>query len=384
MGLPYLYPQFHFMFKKNFDFFEHVFFCAFIYIIGSLAINAGKKTGNSVNHRLFSNLSKPTVFLYKVSKTMIYISCIANCLIAFFVYFGSGLSTSADLDLIQAKNQKHSFSGFTFLSQLYLFFIPYFISFSILSKKPWKPYIFIIIICVLLRAYFYTERLALIELFVFLLVTLEYLMVIKITYKKILISALIFLLFFIGGELTRQFYSQYVLESYNKKIDWNFALSWSLERYAAYYADTTNKVYLVIENELFFLTQYYFGPFEQVLSKFIKIEQNNRFNLQNYGLLKQSIYQDFTNVNGLATLLLDFGYLGLIGYFILFYFFGLMYSIYIKGKDLVVLSIYPAFVIMGLEFGRIMYFYDTRILIPFLIFLLVLILNLIKNKGYTK
>jgi hypothetical protein len=186
-----------------------------------------------------------------VARVMIIISCLANCLIALYVYFIGGIADSDDFNLIQAKGQKQGFAGFTFLSQLYLFFLPYFIAFSLKEKLRWKKYVLLLVLSVFFRSFFYSERLALIELIVFLLVTFEYTKFFVLTYKKILVAILLFIVFFVGGELTRQFYAQYVIEAESKEIDWGFALSWSLERYAAYYADTTNKLYLILERIVF-------------------------------------------------------------------------------------------------------------------------------------
>jgi hypothetical protein len=123
---------------------------------------------------------------------------------------------------------------------------------------------------------------------------------------------------------------------------------------------------------LFFKNHFYLKPFEQILTKFNINLTDDTFRLQSFGLTRGTIFKDFTNISALGILFLDFGYLGLIEYFFLFYLFSYIYTIYVKKgtTNLVVFSIYPAFVIMGLEFARIFYFYETRVLIPIIVFFL--------------
>lgn len=377
--LPYLYPQKYFEYEKVFTISEHIIFCLILYGVAYFSVKFGNVHAKQSRGVFFSRFSKPTKFLYRISRLMLLVSSFANLGIAAYVLFVGGIATSEEFDLVKAKNQEQGFAGFAFLSQLYLFFVPYYIWYSVKENiMSWKYFIIVLVSCVILRSIFYTERLAIIELIIFLLVTLTRLDIVTLTPRRIVISGALFLFFFMGSEVTRQFYAQYVNTSLNREIDWGLAFEWSTERYAAYYADTTNKLYLILRDELFYVNHNYLIPLQQIFSKFNIEIYNDTFRLQNYGALRGSIFKDFTNISGLGMIMLDFGYLGFTEFILLFYLLGYIYHYFEKGSDLVVFCIYPSFVIFTLEFARIFYFYETRIIIPLIIFFSILLVNYLR------
>ena len=377
-SLPYLVPEQFFLYKKVFSFPVHIAISIILFVVGWSAISLGGTIGQSIHLKFSQKVIKSSKFLYQSSRLFITISTIANFVLALYIY-KVGVGSQDDLNLLDTKSAAaEQFGGFTFFTQLYLFFLPFYIKYSVENKLSWKWKVLLLGVSLLVRSFFYGERVAIMEYTVFTIVTLEYLSIIKISYKKIMLFMSVFIVFFIGAELSRQFYVQYVLT--NSDIDTGFALQWAIERYAAYYSDTTNKFYLVLQDGLFFNTSFYLHFFGQIFSKFGIQVSSGDFNLQAYGVSHDYVFNDFNNSGGITMFFLDFGYWAILLFVFIFLLFGMIHKFYVKRQGVFSLCVYPSFALMVLDFPRVFYFYDTRILIPFMFFLAVIIVNMLVNR----
>lgn len=368
--IPYLLPQEFFVYTKVYSVLKHTVVTAVLFLVGMAAIELGKRVNGSKTKKYAVIFSEN--FFYKECKFFLIISILFNFLYAFYFYY-YGIKESAEFDLISAKTELTGFSGFAFLTQLYLFFMPFYIKYSIRNKKGWKLLIAVLGLSVTLRAFFHSERLALVEFVLFLVISLELLRVIKIRMKSIVIGVVLFIVLFAAAELSRQFYVQYALSGAD--IDNNFAFQWTTERLYTYYSDPVNKFYLVLDHELFFRGMSFMDPITMIVRKFDPKFLMGGFDVQQYGVDTGFIFPDFNNVGAISRFFLDFGYFGAILYFIFFYLFSAIYCRAKRPDSFLSFSLYPAFVIGGMEFIRLFYFYDTRSIIPLTIFFFAVLLN---------
>lgn len=353
-SIPYLYPSFHFKYTKIFSPGTHILICSFIVILVALSYYASKV--NIFPNRSHSRLQVPQQF-YKVCKIGLYIAFFMNVLIvlnALQAYQGNILSTKKSLE---------EFGGINIVSQVYMFFLPPFIYYAYNHKKRHKLALFFLGTILLIRSILMAERVAFLEFLVPVFVTYFIATEKKVFITKILKYFSLLLLFFMVLELSRQFYNQYLERGGSVEV--GFALSWALERFFAYYADTTNKFYFALTHDLEFSSQHYLNPFERIISRISTIEiQSSTIDFGEHR------WKDFTNPGGLTMLYTDFGYFAVLAFTLTFTIFFKSFRS-IKEGSLFALCIYPNLVTVILELPRFVNFYNTRFFVPFILFLFV-------------
>ena len=361
--IPYLYPVFHFPFKKVYGFWAHTLLC----IVIVLLIFIARVFSQYPNLRL-RKFETPPIFIPKVSRKWFYIalfflliSLLMNTLIGINGYL------SYDGNIHTSKRSLEDFGGINILSQLSLFFVVPYLIYIYQNKFRWAWGILILLIVVIaIRSYYMAERLALLEFLIPLFITYLTLKGTKVSVVKLVKYFLILLSFFMFLELTRQFKNQYEDES----VDLGFKVSWTLERFFAYYGDTQNKFYFVIDNGLSFTTINYLSSSERILSR-LGLDLPSQVDNINYG---EYVWKDFTNQGGLKIAYTDFGLiLGSI-FFISFFMVFFVLWFRLKKGSLYAWSVYPFFFIWIVEFTRYNAIFLTRYVIPFVFFSSIYIL----------
>ncbi|AHM61788.1 hypothetical protein D770_17680 [Flammeovirgaceae bacterium 311] len=351
-SLPYLYPSYHFPYLKVYSPFVHLLITAFIV---SLILTANQLSKISLFHKkeiVVPDINHQFIIL---SKLVICISMIMNLLIvanAYSVYEGN---------IEAVKYSLEDFGGINIISQLYLFFVPPVIFYGIRNKASYKLIVGTLGVLLLVRSGLMAERLAFLEFVVPVFITYIIASKKRLLFTKMVKYFLLLLSFFMLLELTRQFYDQYIVTG--AKVDVWFALTWTFERFFAYYADTTNKFYFSIENDLSFTTYHYLTPFVRILRRLTSI--NYEFVQVDYGPYR---WRDFTNPGGLTMLYTDLGYLSI---FVFIFFFAVFFKSYksIYKGSLFALCLYPNLVTAILELPRFVNFYQTRFFVPLVFFI---------------
>ena len=358
--VPYLYPQHFFIYKKAFTINEHLIF-SFMFIILILAGFCISSLPKLKLKKIYIEHRKDFCFnknILTISLLMVILSLLVNLLIVIngFTYLNNG-------NVLTAKNSLDDFGGVNILSQFYMFFLPI-LQYWSLSKKKYYVNVLLIFLGIILfiRSALLAERLAFIEYIIPIIVIYSYHYKMKLGIIKVIKYFLYFLLFFIALELTRQFYVQFFLES-DKDVDFLFAITWALERFFAYYADTQNKLYFVIENQFSFSTYHFLYPVERVLMRVFSINMiSPQFDYNEFN------WKDFTNPGGISMLYTDFGYFFILCIIIIFSLFFILWK-KINSGSIIALAIYPHFVVGILEIPRFIYFYLTRFAYPFVFFI---------------
>lgn len=352
--VPYLYPSIHFRYTKVFSPAVHLLISSFIAILVILSYYLSKISFAPDKYN--SRLSIPHQFIW-VCKAGIFIALLMNILIvlnAFAAYSGNILS---------AKESIEAFGGINILSQTYMFFLPPYIYYSYRQKKKHKLVLLALGLTLLIRSVLMAERVAFLEFLVPVFVTYFIATERKLYVTKILKYFLLLLLFFMVLELSRQFYNQYILSG----VDVNpwFAISWTLERFFAYYADTANKFYYSITHDLAFTTHHYLYPFERIISRIASMEMHQPE--IDYGEFR---WVDFTNAGGLNMFYTDFGFFSILAFVLLFVLFFKSFRSINKGS-LIALCIYPNLVTVILELPRFVNVYNTRFFVPLVLFIFI-------------
>lgn len=352
--IPYLYPSLHFTYTKVFSPSVHLLISSFVALLVIISFYLSKFS--FAPNRYISKLQIPSQFIW-ISKAGLLIALVMNVLIvlnAFLAYSGNILS---------AKESIETFGGINILSQTYMFFLPPYIYYSYHHGKKYKLVLVILGLILLVRSVLMAERVAFLEFLVPVFVTYFLASEKKLYVTKIVKYFGLLLLFFMILELSRQFYNQYILKGGG--VDPWFAISWTLERFFAYYADTTNKFYYSITHDLAFTTKHYFYPFERIVSRIFPIEIGQPE--VDYGEFR---WVDFTNPGGLNMFYTDFGFLSIFVFVALFIAFFKSFRSIKKGS-LVALCIYPNLVTVILELPRFVNFYNTRFFVPLVIFIII-------------
>lgn len=349
--VPYLYPSFHFPYQKVFSPILHLVISIFLLILVITSYKLSKI--RLTRKRSLKEIEVPEQ-LYSICKAGILIALIMNTLIvlnALDAYNG---------DIAIAKKSIEEFGGINIISQTYMFFLPPFVYHAYKKGRKYKLVLISLGFILLIRSILMAERVAFLEFLIPVFITYFLATERKLLVTKILKYFSMLLLFFMILELSRQFYSQYLAGG--GTVDTWFAFSWTLERFFAYYADTTNKFYYSLVHDLAFTTQNYLYPVERILSR-ISSFQVESFEV-NYGKFK---WKDFTNPGGLTQLYTDFGYLSIIAFLCLFAFFFKSFRSIQKGS-IFALAIYPNLVTVILELPRFVGVYNTRFFVPFVLF----------------
>ena len=356
--VPYLYPVSHFQYTKVFSPSIHLLISCFIIslVVFSFYLSKIRFTRRGFNPQL-----QISTQFYHVCKAGLYVALFMNTLIvlnALQAYMGA-------TNIFSAKKSLEEFGGINILSQTYMFFLPPYIYYSYRHKKAHKLLLATLGFTLLARSVLMAERVAFLEFLVPVLVTYYLATDKKVYLTKILKYFSLLLMFFMLLELSRQFYNQYLAKG--DSVDIWFALSWTLERFFAYYSDTANKFYFVVAHDLGFTTQQYLTPFIRIIQRVADFELNT-VSIE-YGEFR---WRDFTNPGGLTMLFTDFGYLSI---FIFMSFFVMFFKAFrsLKEGSIFALCIYPNLVTVILELPRFVNFYNTRFFVPLFAFISVYI-----------
>ncbi|WP_266205279.1 O-antigen polymerase [Pontibacter kalidii] len=352
--VPYLYPSIHFRYTKVFSPSVHLLISSFVALLVILSYYLSKIS--FAPNKLSSKPYIPYQFIW-LCKAGLLVALLMNILIvlhAFAAYNGNILS---------AKESIEAFGGINILSQTYMFFLPPYIYYSYRQKKKHKLVLLVLGFVLLIRSVLMAERVAFLEFLVPVFVTYFLASERKLYVTKILKYFSLLLLFFMVLELSRQFYNQYILSG-GEVNPW-FALSWTLERFFAYYADTANKFYYSITHDLAFTTHHYLYPFERIISRIAPIDMEQPE--VDYGEFR---WVDFTNAGGLNMFYTDFGFFSIFAFVLLFVAFFKSFRSIQKGS-LIALCLYPNLVTVILELARFVNLYNTRFFVPLVIFIII-------------
>lgn len=355
---PYLYPSFHFPYTKVFPWYVHLAVSLFFSILILIAFKLSKiKILSKPNFDLPSVSSQ----FYFLSKVGIYVALLMNI----FIIINGLLSFQGNI--LSVKDSLENFGGLNILSQIYLFFLPPFIYYGIINKTRYKNTLFLLGFLLLIRSVIMSERMAFMEFLVPVFVTYFLVTQRRLYFTKLLKYFFIFLILFMAMELTRQFYNQYIAQG--ASVDVWFAISWTLERFFAYYADTTNKFYYSLTHDLGFTSQHYLTPFTRIIDRITSTDLNAIATVSevDYGEYR---WKDFTNPGGPTMLFTDFGYFSVFIFILLFFAFFKSYKLIWNGS-LYALCFYPNLVTVVLELPRFVNFYNTRFFVPLVFFSLV-------------
>ncbi|MGI9543362.1 MAG: hypothetical protein ACR2MX_08890 [Cyclobacteriaceae bacterium] len=371
--LPYCYPQHHFLYQKVASYPQHflVSGVVLVAVMVALVITLFPSFKLRIRYDYFAKEVVLPRLLVQLSWLFIWVAIIMNILIV-----AHGIAVF-DGNIHTSKQSLEDFGGINIISQFYMFFTPI-VLYDGLSKgsKHVKYVMFFLGAILLLRTGFLAERVAFLEFLVPVLVTLAFVKKIKISLSAIIRYTVLFLLFFVALELTRQFYIQYIVRG-DQDVDVYFALSWSFERFFAYYADTQNKLYFLLENNLGFTQANYLYFVDRLMGRVGGVSSDT--NIVDFGVHS---WQDFTNIGGLSALFLDFSYFGIVAFVAMIGCFLILWK-KLKQGSAFALAVYPHFVVGILELPRYVYFYLTRFVFAFILFVTVYSLILL-IQSYVK
>jgi hypothetical protein len=358
IAIPYLFPQQHFAYRQVLSNGEHllvVLIYAMLLLFAYLLANAHSL--KILKWKSLSPVTIPPAFL-KISKLIIWVSLLMNILIVLVAY------QAFDGNIHSSKHSLEKFGGINILSQFYLFFVPAYVYgyYKQYQKIPRLIIFFGLVLFV--RSFLLAERLAFLEFLIPLIVTLALIKNSYVSLPKLGKYFLYLLTFFMGLELTRQFYIQYVLRGEGELDPW-FALSWAAERFFAYYADTQNKFYYLVAQEQSFTSLHILEPFYRVINRIAGT--NIEKAVYEYGDFR---WVDFTNYGGSAMLYTDAGWFAPV-LFMLFVVVFLVLWKRLHHNSFISLCLYPNFVIAIVEFPRFIMPYQTRFALPLIFFLIV-------------
>lgn len=349
--VPFLYPSYHFPYLKVVSPFVHFLVTVFIILLISGASQLSKIRIFHKNKGISPNVT-PQFFVF--SRLVILLSILMNVLII------ANAIKAYDGNIETAKDSIGDFGGINIISQLYLLFLPPFIYYGVRAEGKYKLTLFLLGVVLLVRAGLMAERLAFLEFLIPTFITYIIASEKKLIFTKILKYFLMLLGFFMILELTRQFYNQYIVSG--NSVDVWFAFTWTLERFFAYYADTANKFYFSVANDLGFSTYHYLTPFVRILNRITSVDFE--YHNVNYGAYQ---WKDFTNPGGLTMLFTDYGWLSLVVFTLIFFVFFKSFRSINKGS-LFALCLYPNLVTAILELPRFVTLYETRFFVPLVFF----------------
>jgi hypothetical protein len=370
---------------KTFNFFSLEIFFQGLILLCLLGLTSG----------IFSKVSLNKNYDIKVS--FIFLDFIAIVtIIAYILWFGK-LIQNPDLiiNIISGNSMYASgarmyiktIPGITTLSQfgvVYVTLYRYFANYkNIVLKKHYKYFYWIILTLTLFRSIVWSERLALIEILIPIILLSKFNLKV---YKKIRVILFlgpymgVFFLYLYFGifEYFRSWASYY-------KFIYNDYWGFIFDRISNYYLTALNNgagVIKIFNNNTLdfqytFAWVYKFPLFGEILKDYIGVNSTLNLFLDKYG------NREFNNLAGIFALYHDFGFLGasivmvLLGITI-----GLLYNLY-RGNSLIGVLLYPTFFIFILEILRIFYIGEPRTIpIIFLCLFLLLVVGKKKRGSY--
>jgi hypothetical protein len=259
--------------------------------------------------------------------------------------------------------------GVFILTQLHVWFVGPYVALGRLRGAPIARPLAVLLAAVFLRAILVGERIALLELAIPLLVVFSLLGDIRIGWARLTAIILSVPAFFLATEVFRSFYAKFVdTASGWNEVTFSFLLQWNLERFFSYYVDVANKLYLKISEETFGATDYWRKGIDQMLARF-GLAEFPEADLIFELLERQGAWAiELTNPGGLQQIASDFGYWGILVYAGLIGLLLLSHAAARRGS-LFAFGAFPVLYVAFADLVRLVYLYETRALLPFVLFL---------------
>jgi hypothetical protein len=261
--------------------------------------------------------------------------------------------------------------GVNILTQLHLCFLGPFIGISIRRKSPWKLTVALLSVSLIARSFLLSERMALMEMAVPLIVLLRLYRVIRVRWLHLALMLLAVPVFFIAAELMRSFYAKFVAAGGWGAIDPWFAIGWNLDRLFIYYIDVINKFYYVLDTNLSGTSQFWSKGVASIFSNFGLAEDPQKVPFSTLELILDGTgvrTPEMTNFGGFTQLFSDFGWWGFLIYIGLVLLLFLTHAGAVRGSMLCV-GIYPLMFLNFADMARRIILYESRAIFPLAIFL---------------
>lgn len=302
--------------------------------------------------------------LLLASRCAVWIAMLANyAVVAYVIPRYSG-------NMYSLKEAFGQLGGVNILTQLHLCFLGPYIGISVRRGSPWKLVMVLLCVSLVARSLLLSERMALMELAVPLVVILCLYRTIRVTWAMIALMLLAVPVFFIGAELMRSFYSKFVAAGGWGAVDPWFAIGWNLDRLFIYYIDVINKFYYVLDTNLFGTSDFWFRGIGSIASNFGLSEDPTKRPFTVLELILDSTgvrTPEMTNFGGFTQLASDFGWWGFPVYFMLVFLLFATHAGAIRGSMLCV-GLYPLLFLNFADMARRIILYESRTIFPLIIF----------------
>jgi len=237
-------------------------------------------------------------------------------------------------------------------------------------KKRYIIFILIIVVLSIIRAIFFGERLAVLEI----LIPLSFIYLRFYPYKFKVFTILMFIIFILlwASELLRSYMSQEYLGKYSP-------MEYLLYRFIMYFATTLNNAFLLFDK---------FHPYIDFLPATLK----PLYKLIHQPIYSESIYKrllenhlnpEYNNKSAWGVLYFDFGYYGFVISFLIGSLSKIFYNLY-KRLTLLGILVYPIFLVFLFQSYRILYLNNSRIIYVWISILVLYFLYTYKIYIYTK
>ena len=303
--------------------------------------------------------------LLLVSRGAVWIAMLTNFgVVAYVIPRFSG-------DLGSLKDAFSELGGINILTQLHLCFLGPFIGISVRRKSPWKLTVALLSISLVARSLLLSERMALMEMAVPLVVILRLYRVIRVRWLYLALMLLAVPVFFIAAELMRSFYAKFVVAGGWGAVDPWFAIGWNLDRLFIYYIDVVNKFYYVLDTDLSGTSEFYAKGVASIFSNFGLAEDPKKVPFSTLELILDGTgvrTPEMTNFGGFTQLYSDFGGWGFLIYIGLVLLLFVTHAGAVRGSMLCV-GIYPLMFLNFADMARRIILYESRAIFPLAIFL---------------
>lgn len=335
----------------------------FLFCLGCIQVNRSTKSYLAIETNEGSiNENK---LLLKIAIYSFYLSLLGYAIWFKDVFLNLGfyISNSIKNGLYGSRHslEKNMISGVTTMTQ---FGVASAIFFMILycrtTKKKYLRYVYVILVLATIRAFLFTERLALLELLVPLIFI--YIRFYPIVVKKFIIYGIVFFIIIWSSEIFRSYTADRFSENYSP-------IEFLFYRLLFYSATSVNNFMLVIRQDF----PYDFLPtFLEPFYKLFKIPQSPEGNWPN--LLNKYLSFEFNNPSGWGEIHMNLGYGGLVFSYFLGSYCRNIFDKFRRG-EISGLIIYPFLMIFILQSPRIFYLISGRTLYILLAFAIFFIVN---------
>jgi hypothetical protein len=365
--VPYFYPTYYVQVRKYWSLEEHLMFSTIFAVV-----NLSMYGIYSSYLRVLKSCLRPLQYkvdfadlLLLASRGAVWIATLANFGVVLYVI----PHYSGDLNSLKAAFGE--LGGVNILTQLHLCFLGPYIGISVRRKVPWRLVVALLSVSLVARAFLLSERIALMELAVPLLVVLCLYRCIHVRWWQLALMVLAVPVFFISAELLRSFYSKFVAAGGWEAVDPWFAIGWNLERLFIYYIDVINKFYFVLDTNQQGTSDFWFRGIGSIASNFGLAEDPTKREFIPLELMLDGTgvrTPEMTNYGGFTQLLSDFGWWGLVVYL------GLVTGLFathagaVRGSMLCI-GLYPLLFLNFTDMARRIILYESRAIFPLIIFM---------------